>query len=417
LRRHQFETYLDKVFDWTAAVPMMTEGRQNPTHPWPKVFDAVFLASACQFGPVHRIEAECRDGVLRKRIGPLSEDTIGYALERQSPEEVFDLGCLVARQLKRNGVLQSDWARGQVVAAVDGIEICSSYCRCCQACLERSVERKVDSQMEKGTQYYHRLSAVTVVSTPFPVFLGIRFQKSGETEVACSLALLQELVAKLGKRFVDILVADALYLQTPFIRALEPLGLEWVINLKDNQPDLAAEAERLTNRPADYQETSPQQELELWHLPAVDWPVADRLVGVVKTIRVQKANRVAVRQSAGRPIREKQPAPIVSTNYYATNVELGAIPPWFIHQLGRCRWAIDAQAFQTITTDCHLKQPSVHQPGALVVLTMVRVLAYTLAMVFYFRQVRSHARTTPPSFCQMARQFRYAFLALHFDSS
>jgi len=252
---------------------------------------------------------------------------------------------------------------------------------------------------------------------PFPVFLGIRFQKSGETEVACSLALLQELVAKLGKRFVDILVADALYLQTPFIRALEPLGLEWVINLKDNQPDLAAEAERLTNRPADYQETSPQQELELWHLPAVDWPVADRLVGVVKTIRVQKANRVAVRQSAGRPIREKQPAPIVSTNYYATNVELGAIPPWFIHQLGRCRWAIDAQAFQTITTDCHLKQPSVHQPGALVVLTMVRVLAYTLAMVFYFRQVRSHARTTPPSFCQMARQFRYAFLALHFDSS
>jgi hypothetical protein len=36
---------------------------------------------------------------------------------------------------------------------------------------------------------------------------------------------------------------------------------------------------------------------------------------------------------------------------------------------------------------------------------MVRVLAYTLAMVFYFRQVRSHARTTPPSFGEMARQF------------
>jgi len=57
----------------------------------------VFLGSACQFGPVHRIEAECKDGVLRKRIGPLSEDTIGYALQRQSPEQVFDLGCRVAR--------------------------------------------------------------------------------------------------------------------------------------------------------------------------------------------------------------------------------------------------------------------------------------------------------------------------------
>jgi hypothetical protein len=188
LRRHQFETYLDKLFDWPAWVAAMTEGRHNPPHPWPKVFDAVFLGSACQFGPVHRIEAECKDGVLEKRIGPLSEDTIGYAFQRQSPEEVFDLGCQVARQLKRNGVLHSDWARGRVVAAVDGIEICSSYCRCCEACMERTVKRKVDGELEEGTQYYHRLSAVTVVSTPFPIFLGVRFQKSGETEVACSLA-------------------------------------------------------------------------------------------------------------------------------------------------------------------------------------------------------------------------------------
>jgi hypothetical protein len=417
LRRHQFETYLDKVFDWTRSVATMTEGRQHPTHPWPKVFDAVLLASACQVGPVHQIEAECNDGVLAQRIGPLSEDTIGYALQRQSPAEVFGLGCLVARQLKRNGVLRSDWARGRVVAAVDGIEICSSYCRCCETCLERTVERKRDGKLEEWTQYYHRLSAVSVVSTPFPVFLGIRFQKSGETEVACSLALLQELVAKLGKRFVDTLVADALYLQTPFIRALEPLGLDWVINLKDNQPDLAAEAERLTNRHADHREASPQEELQLWHLPEVDWPVADHLVRVVKTVRVRKANRVTVRNEDGRPIREKQPAPIVSTNYYATNVDLGAIPPLFIHQLGRSRWVIDAQAFQTITTDCHLKQPSVHQSRALVVLTMIRVLAYTLAIVFYYRQVRSHCRRLPPSFCEMARQLGYQFLAPRLDSS
>ncbi len=67
MRRHQFETYLDKLFDWTASVVTMAEGRQNPAHPWPKVFDAVFLGSACQFGPVHRIEAECKAGVLEKR--------------------------------------------------------------------------------------------------------------------------------------------------------------------------------------------------------------------------------------------------------------------------------------------------------------------------------------------------------------
>jgi hypothetical protein len=77
-----------------------------------------------------QIEAECRSGALATRIGPISDDTIGYALQRQSPEPVLALGCEVARRLNRNGVLRSDWSRGLMVAAVDGIEICSSFARC-----------------------------------------------------------------------------------------------------------------------------------------------------------------------------------------------------------------------------------------------------------------------------------------------
>src|ERR1019366_1871468 len=55
------------------------------------------------------------------------------------------------------------------------------------------------------------------------------------------------------------------------------------------------------------------------------------------------------------------------------------IPPTspFIHQLGRSRWRIDTELFQTLTTDCHLKHPAVHQSNALVLLTMIRLLAYT----------------------------------------
>jgi hypothetical protein len=188
---------------------------------------AVFFGTACQFGAVHRIEAECCRGVLRQRIGRLSEDTMGYALQRQDPGRVLDLGCEIA--------------------------------------------------------------------------------------------------------------------------------------------------ERLTNRPADYRDASAPQQLELWHLPEVDWPVADRLVGVVKTVRVQNGHRVVIQKKDGAAVKTKQPAAVLSTNFYATNVDLGSIPPLFIH----------------------LKRPSVHQSCALVVLTMIRVLAYTLSMVFYHRQVRSHCRAAP----------------------
>ena len=172
---------------------------------------------------------------------------------------MFELGCAVARQLKRNGVLRSDWARGRVVAAADGIEICSSFARCCQNCLERKVTHKVDGELREDIQYYHRLCAVVVVSSALPIPLGIRFQQPGETEVACTLALLQELQRSLGRRFFDLLVADALYLQTPFVQAIEAMGLDWVINLKDNQPELSAEAEQVTDREADYTDSDPRQ--------------------------------------------------------------------------------------------------------------------------------------------------------------
>src|SRR5258708_39685179 len=103
-----------------------------------------------------QIEAECHDGALAKRIGPISDDTIGYALERQSPDPVFALSCEIARRLKRNGVLRSDWSRGLVVAAGDGIEICSSFARCCAALMGREIQHKVHREMRTRIQYYTR---------------------------------------------------------------------------------------------------------------------------------------------------------------------------------------------------------------------------------------------------------------------
>lgn len=415
--RRQFESYLDKVFGFADLVAALPEGRMYPLHPWKKVFDAMFLGSACQFATVHRIEFESKTGMLSKRIGPLSEDTMGYAMQRQDIEPLFALGCTIAKRLKRNGVLGSTWARGRVVAAIDGIEICSSYSRCCDTCLERKIERKVDGKICECLQYYHRISAVTLVSTPFPVFLGIRFQQDGETEVACSQTLLQQLVEQLGRRFIDVLVADALYLQTPFVGAIEALDLDWVINLKDNQPALLAEAECLAGVPAACQWSADNEDFSLWHLPQVDWPVANRRVQIVKTIRVKKTKRVKMERVGEVRVKKQEEVSHQSTNLYASNVDLGSISPVFIHHLGRSRWTIDVTAFQTITTHCHLKEPSVHQDVALVVLTMIRVLAYTLITVFYHRQVRSHCRKAPPSFCETARSLAQELLLASTDTS
>ena len=410
MSRHRFESYLDKVFGFSQLVSALPEGRQFPQHPWKKVFDAVFLSAAMQIPSGLQIEAECRGGALAKRIGPISDDTLGYALQRQSPEPVFALGCEIAGRLKRNGVLRSEWSRGLVVGAVDGIEICSSFVRCCDACMERDVEHKVNGAIQTDIQYYHRIVVVAVVSSPFPIPLGLRFQKNGEGEVSCALALLQDLVGQLGRRFLDLLVGDALYLQAPFVKQVEDLGLDWAFTLKENQPDLLGEAERFTQTDPGGVASESDQELRWWHLPQVDWPVADRLVRVVKTVRVENQRRVVVSQQDHQRTKIKKAAAREGTNFFATNFQLGSIPPLFIHQLAGGRWRIDTEVFQTLTTDCHLKHPAVHQSTALVVLTMIRLLAFTLSLVFYQRQVRSHARRRCETFHELAKRIAYWFL-------
>ncbi len=246
LRR--LETDLDKVFDFSRLVNALPEGRQFPQHPWKKVFDALFLGAAMQLPSLLQIEAACCGGALAKRIGSISDDTFAYALERQSPEPVFALICEIARRLKRNGVLRSDWSRGLTVAAVDGIEICSSFVRCCDACMEREVQHKGNGELRTDIQYYHRIVAVVLVSPSVPIPLGVRFQKDGEGEVSCALALLQDLSSQLGRRFIDLLVGDALYLQAPFVKEIEALGLDWVFTLKTIRPSCCGKPNVLLRR-------------------------------------------------------------------------------------------------------------------------------------------------------------------------
>jgi hypothetical protein len=132
--------------------------------------------------------------------------------------------------------------------------------------------------------------------------LGLRFQKNGEGEVACALALLQDLDKQLGRRFLDVLVGDALYMQAPFVKEVERLGLAWAFTLKENQPDLLREAERFTQESPTGVHTEPDREIRYWHLPEVDWPVADRCVRVVKTVRIEHLRRVTVSEKDGHRI-------------------------------------------------------------------------------------------------------------------
>jgi hypothetical protein len=112
--------------------------------------------------------------------------------------------------------------------------------------MAREVQHKVNGERKTDIQYYHRIVVVRAGQHLFPHPLGGPFSEERGREVACALALLQDLVGQLGRRFLDVLVGDALYLQAPFVKEVERLGLVWAFTLKANQSDLLREAERCT---------------------------------------------------------------------------------------------------------------------------------------------------------------------------
>jgi len=127
---------------------------------------------------------------------------------------------------------------------------------------------------------------------------------------------------------------------------MEELGLRWVGTLKENQPELLAEAKRVTSGVPQAHAPGKDEWLQLWHVPEVYWAAADRTIRVVKTVRTQQKNHRQIRRDEqGRKRVEKETVTETSTNFYVSNLELGSIPPFFIHQLGRSRWRIDSEAF------------------------------------------------------------------------
>jgi hypothetical protein len=132
----------------------------------------------------------------------------------------------------------------------------------------------------------------------------------------------------------------------------------------------------------------------------------------VKTVRIESRRRIALTERDAPRAKGNTPVTQESTNF-----EPGSISPLFIHQRSRSRWRIDTEVFQTSTAGCHLRHPAVHQTTALVVLTMIRFLAYTLSLVFYHRQVRSHASRKPDNFREFARRLAYGFINLSPNTS
>jgi hypothetical protein len=364
-RTHQlpsFSAWLNKGFDLRAHAGQMSDARSDPEISPASVFLALFHAFVFRLPSFQQLDIEWGRSYLPNWIGAersFHDDTLRYSLCGFNLEPLEAMLVDINRRLKRGKAFDAGRVQGRLVAALDGIEVLSSFSRRCDRCLERRVIKKDPAGRKiEETQYYHRAVGCQMIHSPVKPFLAIEWLRPGEGEDTAALRLLRRLPGLYGSRFFDILLLDALYAQSPVLQLAQEIGWDAVISLKQNSRELYQSAVRLfARRPPDSAFTEKRghktYQIQVWDtdgLPFMaDYP---QPVRVVRSEEVLERNRYRAGQRAS-----------YSTDHewlWITTLAPRVFPAATIRQLGHSRWKQENNGWMDLTKHWAFKHGFLH---------------------------------------------------------
>jgi GAF domain-containing protein len=398
-----FARYLNKVFHFRIAAAAVTDSRTAPSISPATVFLAAFHGFVFRLPSFQQLEAELAQPNLQRWIGAdraFGDDVLRYSLSGFSLEPLETMLVQVNRTLKRNKAFDTGRVQGRIVAALDGIEVLSSYSRCCDSCLERRTTVRKNGIKTERVQYYHRAVGCQIVSGPVKSFLAFEWLQPDEGEETAALRLLRKIPDLYGSSFFDILLLDALYAQTAVLDLTQELAWDVVISLKQNQPDLYKSAVRLFAQRAPDTAFTEQRDhktyqVQIWDTEGLPLSGADpRLVRVLRSEETLTENRYRQGQI--------QPEQTSHEWLWITTLDPKVFPSAQVRRLGHDRWILENNGWNDLTQHWALKHGFLHacrhrprsitengdrQPvtnRGLAAVTLILLLAFNLCSAFVY---------------------------------
>lgn len=280
-------------------------------------------------------------------------------------------------RLKRNKALPS--IGGLHVAVLDGHETHTSYRRHCSGCLERTIHAEHGDQ----TQYYHRhVTLQLLTGSNLRLLLDLEPQRPGEDEVTTAMRLLNRSLPSYPRAF-DLLLADGLYAQAPFINLLLAHGKHALVVLKDERRDLYHDACGLLT-------VTPRQEGKYrsrrcgwWDVPDLtSWPQVKTPVRVIRSQETYSVRRQASRQAES----------FTTEWVWATTLPVAHASTEHVVALGHRRWDIENYGFNELANEWHSDHVYKHEPKALKSFLLIAFLAYNLFHAFRLLNLKPEIR-------------------------
>jgi hypothetical protein len=400
-----FTRYLNQVFHFGGATAGLRDARHDPDFPPAAVFGAVFYGFVFRLSSFKQLEADLAQPHLQRFLGveqPFRDDTFRYSLCGFELEPLEQMLVDINRRLKRSKAFDPGRVQGRLVAALDGIEVLSSYSRCCDSCLQRRVtSRDPEGQPVERLQYYHRAVACQIVSSPVKSILAVEWLQPGEGEDTAALRLLARLPQLYGSRFFDILLLDSLYAQAPVLRLAQQIDWDLVITLKQEARDLYQSAMRLfDNRPPDEEFTEElpgkRYQVRLWETEGLpfteDYPQPMRVLWSQEKLTQNHYQQ-----------KQLQPETTDHKWVWITTLDAKVFRAPVVRRLGHGRWKQENNGWNDLTQNWALKHGFLHackhrprQPApdgpprpvtnrGLAAVTLIRCLAFVLCAAFTLR--------------------------------
>jgi len=342
----------------------ISDGRLQPRIRTPVLVQSALILFWTRLGSLNALETVKKATFWKRWLGRemSSVDTLGRVYAGLRVEGLRKGLQHVYTRLKRNKALPG--MRGWDVAVLDGHESHTSYRRHCSGCLRRTVH------LESGdrVQFYHRQVTLMLVSEKLHLLLDLEPQRPGEDEVATALRLLGRVLAAYPRAF-QILLADGLYAQAPFLNFLLARGKHAVVVLKDERRDLYQDAQGL------FRLTPPQsgryrsRECLWWDVhDLTSWP---QVTAPLRVVRSQETSSVR-RQDSGE--RETQSNEWI----WVTTLPAAIVPTGSVVYWGHARWDIENQGFNELVNGWYADHVYKHEPTAIEAFLLSIFLAYNL---------------------------------------
>ena len=402
--------YAQKAYGLAPSFGAITDRRRTPVTSARLVAASVFFAGLLRIRSFNALEPRLGEKPFLRLVGakgdgPLcSADTLSRTLWVMDLESVRALSVAMLKKAERNKVFREGWYGALRYFAIDGWEPFCSRRRHCDECLVRQVRIKGEDGAEKTVdEYYHRFAVALLLDKRFDLLLDFEpllpkdlrpvTPKRSRGKTTCvakadldegELTAARRLLKRVKKTFpwLDVVIADALYANGPFLDEATQLGLGAIVVAKKEGDEPLKEALQIwgdTAAQATVEDVKARERIELWDCPDLE-TLQSYQGGKIRCVRARLTRLT-------KP--DRQPSTWCMLVTGAPQRRLSAEK---VLAAVRARWHIENTGFHQWVTRWRFGHVFTHDANAIRALFWLLFAAFNLLTLFLYCQLRSYGR-------------------------